>query len=56
LLEVVVAIVLVIAFASILLAVLGWLAGALWWLFKIAVLAVVIYVVVRLLISRHAKD
>jgi hypothetical protein len=56
LLEVIVAIVLVVAFASILLTVLGWLAGAVWWLFKLAVLAVIIYVVVRVLMSRRATS
>lgn len=56
LLEVIVAIVLVVAFASILLTVLGWLAGAVWWLFKLAFLAVIIYVVVRVLMSRRATS
>jgi 4-hydroxybenzoate polyprenyltransferase len=55
LVEVILAIVLVVAVASILLAVLGWLAGALWWLFKIAVLVIVIYVIARILLSRHGS-
>jgi 4-hydroxybenzoate polyprenyltransferase len=56
LIEVIVAIVLVVAFASILLSVLGWLVGALWWIFKVAVLVIVIYLVARLLISRRRSD
>lgn len=53
LIEIIVAIVLVVAFASIFLSLLGWLASALWWLFKVAVVVVVIFLVVRLLLSRH---
>ena len=44
---------LVVAVAAILIAVLGWLAGAFWWLFKLAFIAVVVYVVVRLLLRRR---
>ncbi|HUD68744.1 MAG TPA: hypothetical protein VMQ40_00755 [Acidimicrobiales bacterium] len=53
LLEVVVAVVLVIALGAIFIGVLGWLAGIFWWLFKLAVLIGVIYLVVRLLLARH---
>lgn len=53
LIEIIIAIVLVVAFASIFLTVLGWLAGALWWLFKVAVVVIVIFLVVRLLMNRH---
>jgi hypothetical protein len=53
LLEVVVAVVLVVALGAILIGVLGWLAGIFWWLFKLAVLIGVIYLVVRLLLARH---
>lgn len=52
-LEVIVAVVLVIAFGAILLGVLGWLAGIFWWLFKLALLVLVIYLVARVLLSRH---
>ena len=53
LVEVLVAVVLVIAVAAIVIGVLSWLAGAFWWLVKLAVIALVIFVVVRLLMSRH---
>lgn len=53
LLEVLVAVVLVVALGAIFIGVLGWLAGIFWLLFKLAVLFVVIYLVVRLLLSRH---
>jgi hypothetical protein len=51
--EVIVAVVLVVAVAAIVIAVLGWLAGAFWWLVKLAVIALVVYLVVRLLLRRH---
>lgn len=53
LIEVIVAVVLVVAVAAIMIGVLSWLAGAFWWLVKLAVIALVIFVVVRLLMSRH---
>jgi hypothetical protein len=53
LLEVVVAVVLVIALGAIFIGVLGWLAGLFWTVFKLAVLALVIYLVVRLLLARR---
>jgi len=53
LVEIVVAVVLVVAVAAIVIGVLGWLAGAFWWLVKLAVIALVIFVVVRLLMSRR---
>jgi hypothetical protein len=53
LLEVVVAVVLVIALGAIFIGVLGWLAGIFWTVFKLAVLALIIYLVARLLLSRH---
>ncbi len=53
LLEVVVAVVLVVALGAIFIGVLGWLAGIFWWVFKLAVLIGVIYLVVRLLLARH---
>jgi hypothetical protein len=53
LLEVVVAVVLVVALAAIFIGVLGWLAGIFWTVFKFAALAIVIYLVVRLLLARH---
>jgi hypothetical protein len=55
LLEIIVAVVLVIAVASILFTVLGWLGSALWWLVKVAVLVAVIYVLARVMLSRHGK-
>src|ERR1700693_3510202 len=45
LVEIVVAVVLVVAVAAIVIGVLGWLAGAFWWLVKLAVIALVIFVV-----------
>jgi hypothetical protein len=56
LLEVIVAIVLVVAFASILLTVFGWLVGAVWWIFKVGVLVIAIFLVARLLISRNRSS
>lgn len=53
LVEVVVAVVLVIALAAVVIGVLSWLAGAFWWLIKLAVIALVAYVIARLLIRRH---
>jgi hypothetical protein len=53
LVEVVVGVILIVALGSVLIGVLGWLAGAFWWLFKVAVLIGVCYLVVRLLMSRH---
>jgi hypothetical protein len=50
---VVVAVVLVIALGAIFIGVLGWLAGLFWTVFKLAVLALVIYLVVRLLLARR---
>ena len=47
------AVVLVIAVAAIVIGVLSWLAGAFWWLVKLAVIALVIFLVVRLLMSRR---
>jgi hypothetical protein len=52
-LEVIVAVVLVVAVAAVLLGVLSWLAGAFWWLVKVAVLALVVFLVVRLVMSRR---
>jgi hypothetical protein len=51
--EVIVAVVLVVAVAALMIAVLGWLAGAFWWLVKLAVISLVAYLVVRLLLRRH---
>jgi hypothetical protein len=53
LLEVIVAVVLVVAVAAIVIGVLSWLAGAFWFLVKLAVIALVIFLVVRLLLRRH---
>jgi hypothetical protein len=53
LIEVIVAVVLVVAVAAIVIGVLGWLAGAFWWLFKLAVIGLVIFVVVSLLMRRR---
>jgi hypothetical protein len=53
LLEVVVAVVLVVALAAIFIGALSWLAGIFWTLFKLAVLAIVVYLVVRLLLARR---
>jgi|GEM_PF-4867215 len=55
LLEVVVAVVLVVGLGAIFLGVLGWLAGIFWTLFKLAILVLVIYLVARLLLSRHRE-
>jgi hypothetical protein len=52
-LEVIVAVVLVVAVAAVILGVLSWLAGAFWWIVKVAVLALVAFLVVRLLVSRR---
>jgi hypothetical protein len=53
LVEVVVAVVLVVAVAAIAIGVLSWLAGAFWWLVKVAVVVGIAYLVVRVLLRRH---
>jgi len=53
LIEVIVAVVLVVAVAAIVIGVLSWLAGAFWFLLKLAVIGLVIFLVVSLLIRRH---
>ncbi len=52
LLDVIVAVVLVIAAASVLIFLLGALEGIVWWILKIAILFAVLYLVVRLVVSR----
>ena len=52
LLDVIVAVVLVIAAASVLLFLLGALEGIVWWILKIAILFAVLYLGVRLVVSR----
>jgi len=49
---VIVAVVLVIAAASVLIFLLGALEGIVWWILKIAILFAVLYLVVRLVVSR----
>lgn len=53
LIEVIVAVVLVVAVAAIVIGVLSWLAGAFWFLLKLAVIGLVIFLVVSLLVRRH---
>ena len=52
LLDVIVAVVLVIAAASVLIFLLGALEGIVWWILKIAILFAVLYLGVRLVVSR----
>ena len=52
LLDVIVAVVLVIAAASVLIFLLGAPEGIVWWILKIAILFAVLYLVVRLVVSR----
>ncbi len=56
LLEVIVAVVLVVAAAAIVIGVLGWLSSAFWTLLKVVVLVGVVYVVVRVLLSRNKSQ
>ena len=53
LVEVIVAVVLVVAVAAVVIGVLSWLAGAFWFLLKLAVIGLVIFLVVSLLVRRH---
>jgi len=53
LIEVVVAVVLVVAVAAIVIGVLSWLAGAFWLLVKLAIIALAVFIVVRLMMRRH---
>ncbi|HEV3213687.1 MAG TPA: hypothetical protein VGZ03_09870 [Acidimicrobiales bacterium] len=53
LVEVIVAVVLVVAVAAIVIGVLSWLAGVFWLLVKLAVIGLVIFLVVGLLLRRH---
>jgi len=53
LVEVIVAVVIVVAVAAVAIGVLSWLAGAFWWLVKVAIIALVAYLIARLLVRRH---
>jgi len=53
LIEVIVAVVLVVAVAAIVLGVLSWLAGAFWWLLKLAIIGLAVFIVVSLLVRRR---
>ena len=45
--------VIVVAVAAVAIGVLSWLAGAFWWLVKVAIIALVAYLIARLLVRRH---
>jgi hypothetical protein len=47
-----VAVVLVVFVAAVLFAVFGWLAGAFWWLVKVAVFVLIAYLIVRAVLRR----
>jgi len=53
LVEVIVAVVIVVAVAAVAIGFLSWLAGAFWWLVKVAIIALVAYLIARLLVRRH---
>ena len=51
-----VAVVLVVFVAAVLFAVLGWLAGAFWWLVKVAVVGIAAYLIVRAVLRRDRSS
>ena len=56
LVEVIVAVVIVVAVAAVAIGVLSWLAGAFWWLVKVAVVGIAAYLIVRAVLRRDRSS